>query len=77
MALASLQGRIFVTGESEMSKLHFVAYIELHIDYMQHMVDSPARCCSMRILMPRNRFHGYSDFIHIRDKYILYRHFIM
>jgi len=30
MTLASSQGQIFVTGESEMSKLHFVANIELY-----------------------------------------------
>jgi len=30
MMLASLRGQIFVTGESETSKLHFAAYIELY-----------------------------------------------
>ena len=30
MTLASMRGQIFVTGESETSKLHFVAYIELY-----------------------------------------------
>jgi len=30
MMLASSQGQIFVTGESETSKLHFVAYTELY-----------------------------------------------
>jgi len=30
MALASSRGQIFVTRESETSKLHFVAYIELY-----------------------------------------------
>jgi len=32
MALASSRGQIFVTGESETSKLHFVAYNLLSID---------------------------------------------
>jgi len=30
MALASSQGQIFVTGESDTSTLQFVAYIELY-----------------------------------------------